>query len=296
MLSQQIWTLVFLGVAIYFGFFFSTSSKSGDSSTIVYTGKLAHVSLEQLDNVVFNQNMDKKLKAFILGATGAVGKELVKVLAADGRFEKVTLIGRREVPLNAEDANYQKFENQLIDFEKLDEYKDVFKGHDVGFSALGTTRKKSGAEGFYKVDHDYVVQTAKLAKEGGCAHFHAVTTAGANKNSYFLYPKTKGEVEEELTDMNFPKLTIYRPAVLLVDGGREDARLAEAILQSVLKPLDRLRWFSVDVPLLAKVMVSNCFRETPSRFEIVDNAAMNKLGKQANGPSTQGNNPESAAQ
>jgi len=263
----------------------------------VYTGKLAHVSLEQLDNVVYNQNMDKKLRAFILGATGAVGKELVKVLAADGRFEKVTLIGRREIPLNVEDANYQKFENQLIDFEKLEEHKDVFKGYDVGFSSLGTTRKKSGADGFYKVDHDYVVQTAKLAKEGGCAHFHLVSSAGANKNAYFLYPKTKGEVEEELTDMNFSKLTIYRPAVLLVDGGREESRVGEAILQSVLKPLDRLRWFSVDVPLLAKVMVANCFRETPSRFEIVDNAALNKLGKQVNGPSAQqGSNADSAAQ
>ncbi|ODN03467.1 Oxidoreductase HTATIP2 [Orchesella cincta] len=279
----------------------STTSKSGDSaSTIVYTGKLAHVSLEQLDNVVYTQNMDKKLKAFILGATGAVGKELVKVLAADGRFEKVTLIGRREVTLNAEDPSYSKFENQLIDFEKLDEYKETFKGYDVGFSSLGTTRKKSGAEGFYKVDHDYVVQTAKLAKEGGCAHFHLVSSAGANKNAYFLYPKTKGEVEEELTEMNFSKLTIYRPAVLLVDGGREESRVGEAILQSVLKPLDRLRWFSVDVPLLARVMVSNCFRETPSRFEIMDNAAMNKLGKQQiNGPMTatpQASNPDSTAQ
>lgn len=154
----------------------------------------------------------------------------------------------------------------------------------LAWKLAGTTRKKSGAEGFYRVDHDYVVQTAKLAKDGGCSHFHLVSSTGANKNAFFLYPKTKGQVEEELLQMGFPRLSIYRPAVLLVPGGREETRAAEAVLQSVLKPLDRSRWFSVDVPMLAKVMVTNSFRESSSNVEIVDNAALNKFGREiANG-------------
>ena len=46
-------------------------------------------------------------------------------------------------------------------------------------------------DGFYKVDHNYVVNTAKLAKDGGCKQFHLVSSTGANRNSSFLYPRTK---------------------------------------------------------------------------------------------------------
>lgn len=282
MVSQQTKTFVVVVVALSLGYWYNSQDPTNQTSISYYSGKVAQVPLNQLDNIRWSPpiKMDKRLSAFVLGATGAVGKELVNVLAADPRFEKVTLIGRRPVALSP-DANpgHKKVDNQIVDFEKIDEYKEVFQGYDIGFSTLGTTRKKSGADGFYRVDHDYVVQTAKLAKDGGCKHLHLVSSAGANKNAYFLYPKTKGQVEEELTEMDFPKLSIYRPAVLLVDGGREESRMGEAILQGLLKPLDRKRWFSVDVPMLAKVMVANCFRETTSKFELLDNAALNKFAR-----------------
>jgi len=62
-----------------------------------------------------------------------------------------------------------------------------------------------------------VVNSAKLAKQGGCKDFHLVTAQGSNKNSWFLYPKTKGLVEEEVTNMAFNRLSIYRPGLLLCD-------------------------------------------------------------------------------
>lgn len=34
---------------------------------------------------------------------------------------------------------------EVVDFEKLDDYASAFQGHDVGFCCLGTTRKKAGA-------------------------------------------------------------------------------------------------------------------------------------------------------
>ena len=46
-------------------------------------------------------------------------------------------------------------------------------------------------DGFIKVDHDYVMSTARVAKEKGCRHFHLVSSSGADKNSWFLYPKVK---------------------------------------------------------------------------------------------------------
>jgi len=57
---------------------------------------------------------------------------------------------------------------------------------------LGTTKAKSGKEGFIKVDKEYVCNLAQAAKSAGVSHFHLMTSAGSNKNSFLLYPKTKG--------------------------------------------------------------------------------------------------------
>ena len=79
----------------------------------------------------------------------------------------------------------------MVDFEQLDEHKSAFESCDLGFCCLGTTRGKAGKDGFYKVDHDYVVNAARVAKDTGCQHFHLVSSMSANKNSWFFYPKTK---------------------------------------------------------------------------------------------------------
>jgi len=82
--------------------------------------------------------------AVVLGHTGETGKVLTKHLAEQKLFKKVTLIGRREITLNSSDIG-PEFEQKVIDFERLDDYADTFKGYDVGFWCLGTTRGKSGA-------------------------------------------------------------------------------------------------------------------------------------------------------
>jgi hypothetical protein len=46
-------------------------------------------------------------------------------------------------------------------------------------------------EEFIKVDHDYIVGSAKLAKAAGCEHFSLISSGGANANSWFLYMKVK---------------------------------------------------------------------------------------------------------
>ena len=173
------------------------------------------------------------LKSFVLGATGAVGKELVSVLALNEAFSKVTIIARRKLELG-DDEKFKKVDQCLVDFEKLDDFASAFEGFDVGFCCLGTTKGKSGAKGFYRVDHDYVVESAKLAKKGGCKDFHLVTAQGSNKNSWFLYPKTKGIVEQEVGEMEFSRVSIYRPGLLLCEREVLDTHLL-ILLKSVHK-------------------------------------------------------------
>lgn len=156
-----------------------------------------------------------ELKAFVLGATGETGKELITALVSNKAFTEIAIIGRRKDDLKENEFKIVK--QEIVDFEKLEVYAAVFEGFDIGYCCLGTTKGKAGASGFIKVDRDYVFNSAQLAKQGGCKQFHLLTSQGSNKNSWFLYPRTKGEVEEKVAQLGFEKLVIYRPGLLLCD-------------------------------------------------------------------------------
>ena len=68
---------------------------------------------------------------------------------------------------------------KVIDFDNIEEHKEAFKEGDIAFYRLGTTKGKSGADGFVKVDYDYVVNSAKLLKESGvCKDYHLISSTG----------------------------------------------------------------------------------------------------------------------
>ncbi|XP_059150819.1 oxidoreductase HTATIP2-like [Physella acuta] len=195
--------------------------------------------------------------AFVLGYTGEVGKVLVDELNKSKIFKRVVLIGRRQVPLSLG----PEFEQKVIDFDKVEDHKDVFTSLDCGFCCLGTTRGKSGKEGFIKIDRDYVLNSAEVARSQGCKHFSLVSSQGANKNSYLLYPKIKGEVEEKLGAMEFDRLSIYRPGLLLCN--RQERRVGEKIITVVLKPITYLfpTLMSAPVRTVAKAMINNVTKQ-----------------------------------
>lgn len=42
-----------------------------------------------------------------------------------------------------------------------------------------------------RVDRDYVLKSAELAKAGGCKHFNLLSSKGADKSSSFFYLQVK---------------------------------------------------------------------------------------------------------
>ena len=98
----------------------------------------------------------------------------------------------------------------MVDFDNLDATPEAFKDADVAYCCLGTTRGKSGADGFVKVDYDYVVNSAQKLQENNCKDFHLLTSKGSNPNAWFLYPKTKGQTEEACKKIGFQRTDIYR--------------------------------------------------------------------------------------
>lgn len=214
---------------------------------------------------------------FILGASGETGKVLLQELLERKMFSKITLIGRRQLTFEGK-AN-ENLVQEVVDFEKLDDYAAAFQGHDVGYCCLGTTRAKAGAEGFVRVDHDYVLKSAELAKSGGCTQFHLESSRGADKGSSFLYLKVKGQVEADIELLGFHRYSIYRPGVLLVD--RQESRPTEWMARKFFGALSCVTSTAMAVPIqtVVKAMVSNTLLQPEEKVEILENKAIASLGK-----------------
>lgn len=150
------------------------------------------------------------MKAIVIGATGAVGQDLVKTLLYDDRYETVTTFTRR--PLGFTHPKIQSF---IVDFNLPDTWHHLVQG-DVLFSALGTSLKQAGSkEAQYRVDHDYQLSFARAARENGVPHMVLVSSVGADSSSRFFYMKLKGIIEKDVEALHFPGLTILRPPSLV---------------------------------------------------------------------------------
>ncbi|KAF7649672.1 hypothetical protein LDENG_00137680 [Lucifuga dentata] len=232
--------------------------------------------LEDVKTLEENFRQQNK-SCFILGASGETGMVLLQELLERNIFSKITLIGRRR--LSFQDKAYENLVQEVVDFEKLDDYAAAFQGHDVGYCCLGTTRAKAGADGFVRVDHDYVLKSAELAKAGGCSHFQLESSRGADKSSSFLYLKVKGQVEADIEALGFDRFTVYRPGVLLVD--RKESRPSEWLARKALGAFSAVcsTSMAISIQTVAKAMVSNTLLQPPPPPEILENNAIVNLGK-----------------
>ncbi|XP_037309224.2 oxidoreductase HTATIP2 [Pungitius pungitius] len=244
-----------------------------DPNSVKYTSMAG--DMKNLEENFRQQNKS----CFILGASGESGKMLLRELLERNIFSKITLIGRRRLAL--EDHAHGNLLQEVVDFEKLEDYAAAFQGHDVGYCCLGTTKAKAGTEGFIRVDHDYVLKSAELAKAGGCSQFHLESSRGADKNSNFLYLKVKGQVEAEIEALGFDRFSIYRPGVLLVD--RQESRPAEWVARKFFGAFSAVCSTSMSIPIhaVAKAMASNALLQPETKTEILENKDIASLGRSA---------------
>ncbi|MBM7609640.1 uncharacterized protein YbjT (DUF2867 family) [Lysinibacillus composti] len=170
--------------------------------------------------------------AIVVGATGLVGSALVKLLCESEEYIAVTAITRRKL-----DYEHPKLIVKICSFDQLEEAHIEFA--DELFCCLGTTIKKAGTrEEFEKVDVEYPLRIASLAKKRGIAHAIVISAMSANETSLFYYNRVKGKLEKELIELQLPKLSIVRPSLLV--GERSEFRFGEKMgeaLLSVLNPL-----------------------------------------------------------
>ncbi|KAI0792864.1 hypothetical protein C8Q75DRAFT_731445 [Abortiporus biennis] len=201
--------------------------------------------------------MSNSKSALILGATGATGRHLLRELLQSPNFTRVGEYGRKVTSAADITAGKEKLEQRVIDFEQLDQAGLKDGKWDVVFITLGTTRKAAGsAANFEKIDREYVVNAAKLAKLDDPAHPQRIvylSSVGANAQSYLLYPRSKGLTENELSKLGYKDTIIFRPAMLTERNN--DHRLGESIVSGILGLSSFLSdKYSAPVSYVAKAM------------------------------------------
>ena len=192
------------------------------------------------------------MKALLIGATGATGRELVNKLLLDDDFIQVSIFVR-----SAPNIKHEKLKIHEIEFKELEKYKDLIKG-DILFSALGTTKKDAGGKDQqYEIDYTYQYEFAKIAAENEVAIYSLVSSTGANAKSFFFYPKIKGALEEAVKKLDFQKIDIFQPPMLIrqPDLMRDGEKSGIKILNTLNKIGILKSQKPLEVELLAKKML-----------------------------------------
>lgn len=192
-------------------------------------------------------------KALVFGASGLVGSHLIKYLINNEDYSKIIVVNRRSLAYNSTKV------------QEIISTPDEFQVHrtgmqaDIVFCALGTTIKKAGSiSAFRKIDFDYVVNAAKLAKTLGIESFVVVSSIGTKKSANY-YLQTKYEMEQALILLNFKQLAILRPSLLL--GERSETRWMESFAAKIYPTFDVLllggmkKYRAIKAGTVAKAMI-----------------------------------------
>ena len=205
------------------------------------------------------------MKALIIGATGATGKDLVTQLLADDTYSEVHCFVRKPLTLT-----HPKLHTHVVDFETPEAWADLLRG-DVAFSCLGTTLAVAGSkEAQWRVDYDYQYNFAKLCRDNGVPTFVLVSAAGAKAQSKLFYNRMKGQLEDAIKALGFSCLLIFQPSVLIRSNSD---RGGENFTVKVIAFLNKLglfkRYRPMPTEILAEKMLSAVHKSPKGTFTFI---------------------------
>ena len=170
--------------------------------------------------------------AIILGATGLTGNFVLKELLNNKDYSKLLVFSRIELEIK-----HDKLEVIICDLLKLEEQQEKFQADEV-YVCIGSTTNKTPNKKLYRdIDFGIPVAAAQLCKSNNIKCISIISSLGANARSTVFYPKTKGEMENEVMALGIEKAYLLRPSMIL--GARQENRLGESlgkILLAIISP------------------------------------------------------------
>ncbi len=186
------------------------------------------------------------MKALIIGATGATGRDLVQVLLQSDRYTSVTAFVRKGTG-----KSHAKLVEVITDFDHLESVAPHIVG-DVWFCCIGTTIKTAGTKERQKhVDYEIPVAFAQIAKRNGIRSAVLLSSYGARIDSGVFFARLKGQLESDIEKLGFSQYIVFRPGLLLRDN---TDRFGERISAGVLQALNAIGLMRKFRPLPTKTL------------------------------------------
>lgn len=188
------------------------------------------------------------MKAIIIGATGATGKDLVDILLIDDDYTEVVVFVRR-----GSGKTHPKLKEVLTDFDKPEAVSTEING-DVLFSCLGTTLKAAGSkENQWHIDYEIPLKFAELARKNGVSKAVLLSAFGAAVTSKVFYSHMKGKLEDGMDTLAFDQHIVFKPGMLVREG---TDRPGEKLITPILKFMNALGLIKKFKPLSTKILAA----------------------------------------
>ena len=210
-----------------------------------------------------------KMKALIIGATGATGKDLVTQLLADDTYSEVHCFVRKPLALT-----HPKLHAHVVNFDTPKAWADLLHG-DVAFSCLGTTLAVAGSkEAQWRVDYDYQYAFALQCKANGVPTFVLISAAGATAQSKLFYNRMKGQLEDAVKALDFSCLLIFQPSILIRSNSD---RSGENFTVKAFKFLNKLGILKRYRPMPTEVLAEKIRKEVAKVSQGIHTFTLDKI-------------------
>ena len=188
-------------------------------------------------------------RLLLLGATGAVGSEVLRMALAHPHVKQVVAPTRRALPA------HPKLTNPVTTFTDAEQALGGMPV-DAVVCALGTTIKQAGSQAaFAAVDRDLPIALSRAAKRLGAVSMALNSSLGASATGNF-YLATKHQAEAGLRQLGFASYTVVRPS--LIDAQRTQSRPGERAglwVSGLLGPLVPKRYRPVPASAIAHALL-----------------------------------------
>jgi uncharacterized protein YbjT (DUF2867 family) len=205
-------------------------------------------------------NISENKSVVMLGASGAVGIQVLNRLLQSKQLTSLILLGRRPIDTIQTDFVHQ---HEINIFDAAT-YESFVKNVSVGICTLGVGQPSTmSKEEFLKIDKHAVLDFAQICKKYGVQHFELLSSVGINADSSNFFLRTKGELVAELEALHFDRLSIFQPSMILTPTNRYG--FSQAIILKVWPKLNFIlqgkwrKYRGIEVETLGTAIANNIF-------------------------------------
>ena len=166
--------------------------------------------------------MYPQFRVIIIGGTGQVGSAVVQALLAEPVCREVVMVTRKAaVIVDPARVRNVVMDTGAADFETrvADRAREVGAGGDrvaaVSCVGVGSGSLQWTEEQLKQLEIGVVGAFARGVRQAGVAQFCLLSAVGANPASRIKYARIMGLKEAAIQAVNFPRLAIFRPGIIV---------------------------------------------------------------------------------